>query len=81
VWVDPLLAAACDELERALEEWSAVRFEWARITVAVGIPADELPDLDPAPIQAALPDDVPIPAPASLAAARRRMVNGNEGGE
>jgi hypothetical protein len=74
------LAAAFDEVEVALEEWATLRHEWSRITVAAGIPPDELPDLDPAPIQAALPDDVPVPAPASLVG-RRELVNANGGGK
>lgn len=74
------LAAAFDEVEVALEEWTTLRHEWSRITVAAGTPPDETPDLDPAPIQAALPDDVPVPAPASLVG-RRELVNANEGGE
>jgi len=42
------LAAAFDEVEVALEEWTTLRHEWSRITVAAGIRPDELPDLDPA---------------------------------
>lgn len=61
------LAGALDETEQALEAWSNLRFEWSRVAAAVGIPADEVPDLDMAGIQAALPDVVPVPAPASLA--------------
>ena len=75
------LAAAFDEVEVALEEWTTLRHEWSRITVAVGIPPDGMPDLDPATIQAALPDEVEVPAPRPLVGGRRQPVNANEGGK
>jgi hypothetical protein len=60
------LADALDEAEQALGEWGDLAWQWSRIAPMAGIAADDLATLDLGAIQSALPDDVPVPGPASL---------------
>jgi len=73
------LAGALDETEQALHEWSEVAHEWGQIAPLAGIASSGLPTLDVAAVQAALPGEVPTPAPASLLGPA--LVGANNGNE